>query len=94
MAGQGHGTGRPARVRAGLVELWGDDLPPAGDPVLAVLSDAVALDDQQGIEDGYVVLGELLPVAALAQLVRGEGSLADRLSLLPAALRLRVAPLL
>ncbi|WP_299953323.1 hypothetical protein [uncultured Modestobacter sp.] len=87
-------TRRPARVRAGLVDLWGDDLPPTGDPVLAVLGDAVALDDQQGIEDGFVVLGERLPIATLAELVRGDGSPADRLSLLPAALQLRLAPLL
>lgn len=80
---------RAAHVRAELVALWGDDLPPTNDPVLSILSDAVAVDDQFGVDGDLVVQGDRLTVAVLAAALAAP-DVATRLAALPAALRGRV----
>ncbi len=79
---------RAERVRTELLSLWGDALPPTADPVLSVLSDAVAVDDLHGIDAGLVVQGDRLDLSTLAALVGDDTA---RVALLPEALRRRLA---
>ena len=80
---------RAAHMRADLVALWGDDLPPTNDPVLSILCDAVAVDDQFGVAGGLVVQGDRLDVHTLAAVLTAP-DVAARLAALPAGLRERV----
>ncbi|PRY17883.1 hypothetical protein [Kineococcus rhizosphaerae] len=81
---------RAERVRAALEALWGDELPDAPDPVLTVLVDAVAVDDQHGLDDRLVVQGDGLGYEALARVLADVRS-TSTLQLLPPALRARLA---
>jgi len=60
---------RAEQVRSALEALWGDELPDSPDPVTTVLVDAVAVDDQQGRDDGLVVQGDGLTYAELARVL-------------------------
>ncbi|WP_380156742.1 hypothetical protein [Kineococcus sp. R86509] len=84
---------RAERVRADLEALWGDELPEAPDPVLTVLVDAVAVDDQHGVDDRLVVQGDGLGYEALARVLADVRSSAT-LHLVPPALRARLAGVL
>ncbi|NIZ89826.1 hypothetical protein [Kineococcus rubinsiae] len=84
---------RAEGVRAALEALWGDQLPDSPDPVTTVLVDAVAVDDQLGLDDGLVVQGDGLSCAALARIVADVRSPAV-LHRLPPELRARIARLL
>ncbi|MEW1957591.1 hypothetical protein [Kineococcus sp. NPDC059986] len=84
---------RAERVRDALETLWGDELPDAPDPVLTVLVDAVAVDDQHGADDRLVVQADGLGYEALARLLADVRSVAT-LNLVPPALRARVAGVL
>lgn len=84
------GGRRAAQVRADLVALWGDDLPPTNDPVLSILCDAVAVDDQFGIAGGLVVQGDRLSVTALTAVLTAP-DVETRLAALPPGLRGRVS---
>ncbi|NAZ83476.1 hypothetical protein GTR02_16795 [Kineococcus sp. R8] len=84
---------RAERVRTTLEALWGDDLPDTPDPVTTVLVDAVAVDDQLGVDDGLVVQGDGLTDAHLAR-VLAEVRSAATLEQLPPRLRARLAGLL
>ncbi|WP_432572328.1 hypothetical protein [Kineococcus sp. SYSU DK005] len=86
------GRRRAERVRAGLVELWGEELPPGDDPVVAVLDDALTLDDDHGRADGFVVRGDALALPVLRAVLAAEGGLRERLALLPEELRQRLGP--
>ncbi|WP_432561019.1 PAS domain-containing protein [Kineococcus sp. SYSU DK003] len=59
-------SARAARVLAVLKNLWGDEPPPGADPDLAWLVDALAVDDAQGREDGYLVRGDDISLTSLA----------------------------
>jgi hypothetical protein len=82
---------RAALVHSGLRRLWGDEPPPAPDPELALLTDAVSLDDEAGIRSGLVVQSDALSVECLARLVSAPGGAEGRLLELPEPLRGRVA---
>lgn len=84
---------RAERVREALETLWGDELPDAPDPVLTVLVDAVAVDDQQGVADRVVVQGDGLAYEALARVLADVRS-TSTLHLVPPALRARLAGML
>lgn len=60
-------TARAARVLAVLKDLWGDAPPPGEDADLAWLVDALAIDDAQGREGGYVVRSDAITLTSLAQ---------------------------
>ncbi|WP_432511123.1 hypothetical protein [Kineococcus sp. SYSU DK001] len=83
---------RAERVRAVLEALWGDRLPDAPDPVLTVLVDAVAVDDQHGVQDHLVVQGDGLSLQALAAILADVRSGATP-AMVPADLRARLAGL-
>lgn len=78
---------RAHHVRHLLKELWGDELPPAPDPELAVLTDALALDDDQGREQELVTQRDGLTIEVLHQLLRARGPVQERLLLLPPSLQ-------
>ncbi|MEZ0165241.1 hypothetical protein AB2L27_10775 [Kineococcus sp. LSe6-4] len=84
---------RAERVKEALEALWGDELPDAPDPVLTVLVDAVAVDDQQGVDERLVVQGDGLGYEALARVLADVRSSAT-LHLVPPALRARLAGVL
>jgi hypothetical protein len=84
---------RAERVRSALEALWGDALPDAPDPVTTVLVDAVAVDDQQGSDDGLVVQGDGLSYVELARALADVRSPSTLLRL-PPALRAHLATLL
>lgn len=73
-----------------LEQMWGNEMPPAQDPVQAVMIDAVASDDEQGRDDGLVVQGDGLSLDVLQQLLRAAGSAQERLLLLPPNLTQRL----
>ena len=81
---------RAAIVRAGLRRLWGEELPPGIEPVLKVLVDAVALDDEHGVGEDLVVQSDALTLSTLASLLRSPCAPEERLELLPPLLRRRL----
>ncbi|WP_432540416.1 hypothetical protein [Kineococcus sp. SYSU DK002] len=83
---------RAERVRVVLEALWGDQLPDAPDPVLTVLVDTVAVDDQHGVQDQLVVQGDGLSLQALAAVLADARSSATP-ALVPPDLRARLAGL-
>ena len=72
---------RAENVRAVLRDMWGDELPASKDPVLDILIDAVAIDDEFGRQHHLVVQGDGLSQeqlrAALHESV-GSGSAVAR----------------
>jgi len=84
---------RAENVRTVLEALWGDELPDSPDPVITVLVDAVAVDDQRGSDDGLVVQGDGLTYLELARVVADIRSPAT-LQRLPPGLRATLARLL
>ncbi|WP_432564837.1 hypothetical protein [Kineococcus sp. SYSU DK003] len=82
---------RAYRIRTALEGLWGDELPGTSDPVLTVLVDAVAVDDQHGADDRLVVQGDDLTYETLARVLADVRDPAT-LRLLPPALRARLRP--
>jgi len=83
---------RAAFIRDELVALWGDDMPPTGDPVQSILTDAVAVDDQRGVDAGLVVQGDGLSLRALATALAATDSTA-RWAALPVGLLSRIRAL-
>ena len=81
---------RAAIVRAGLRRLWGEELPPGIEPVLKVLVDAVALDDEHGVRADLVVQSDGLTLDTLTALLRAGCPPEERLELLPPLLRRRL----
>lgn len=58
-----------AAVLEVLRQVWGTDLPPGLQPE-TVLTDAVAIDDELGLEAGYLVHGDYLTYRALGLLLQ------------------------
>lgn len=77
---------RALRAREMLSGLYGDELPVGDDPLLTALVDAIATDDAGGTHEGFVVQGDGLTRAALAELLAAAGPGFD-VSRLPAGLR-------
>jgi hypothetical protein len=78
---------RAHHVRRLLKDLWGDELPPAPDPELTVLIDALALDDDHGREQELVTQRDGLTIEVLHRLLRAHGPVQERLLLLPFSLQ-------
>lgn len=72
---------RAENVRAVLRDMWGDELPTSMDPVLDILIDAVAIDDDFGRQHHLVVQGDGLSQEQLRAALResvGSGSVVAR----------------
>jgi len=73
-----------------LQRLWGDEMPPAQDPVQTVMTDAVLADDDHGHARGLVVQSDALSLDVLQQLLCSRGPVQERLLLLPPGLAQRL----
>jgi len=82
---------RIGTIAGSAEQMWGDGLPPGAEAWQTATGDILRLDEAFGAERGLVVLGDGLPLQALAEILAHVPADASVHGLLPPTLRAKIS---